>query len=811
MLTQTWTLLRQLAKQRTFAITTIATLALGIGATTAIFSTVNATLLRPLPYAQAEDIYWLRGPYVDGRTSTGRLTGAYVAGVNEGAPSVVRAVALSDQESVFVSPDGDNRQVLINGVTEGFFELFGLPMAQGRSFTPEEHQSGAVVISHALWTTRYGRDPGAVGRTLELTNGTFPIVGVAPAEFDIPVGSDAWFSFSVSPTALAHNYESYLRARPGTDRGVLQDELDAVMAGLIQQYPAAATGRAFMVTPLVTSLIGDLGSILVIVLGGALVLLLVGAVNVATLMLARGAGRTKDVAVRTALGASRGRIAGRFLAEALLLSSAGTVLGLGLAWLGVRVLSAVGGATLPRLDTIPFDTRVLVFAGIMLIVTALLTGLLPAVVLTRTDIQGLLNESGRSNTQTRGSRRVLGGLVVAEVALAIALVAGAGLMVRSYQNVTRTRLGFEPQGRIVFTALLQGTRWSPPPVIITGPDGRPMLDPNQPPSESPATWLQQVSDRLLASGQVEAVGAGRTLPFGAEFDGTPYVAANRETYDPNRKEAARQRIVGHTFFEAMGTRLLAGRGFEPQESAPGVIVNETFARTLFPDQDALSKSFSVGFPEVNFGFSIPIIGVVEDVKYASPTLPAMPEFFVPGVSPRLLVVVKTTLDDPTPLIPMVQDEVAGVDPGVPVTVDALPDIVAAHVIRNRIGLVLMVLFAVMSLALAGIGIYGVLSKLTEERRTELATRAAFGAAPADVRDLIVRQGSTLAAIGAAIGLGLAYVGGRLAASRLFEVPPFDVPMMGLAVTAVLAVTVIAFLLPAFKAARRSPSDGLRAE
>jgi putative ABC transport system permease protein len=806
-----WILLRQLANQRTFAITTIATLAVGIGATTAIFSTVNATLLRPLPYPQADDIYELRGPYVDGRTSTGRLTGAYVAGVNEGAPSVVRAVALSDQEQVLVSPDGDNRQVLLNAVTEGFFELFGLPMANGRSFTPEDHQSGAIVISHALWTTRFGRDPEIVGRTLDLTMGSLPIVGVAPAGFDVPTGTDAWFSFSVPPTALAHNYESFLRARPGTDPSALQDELDAVMAGLIRQYPQAATGRAFVVTPLVTSMIGDLGSILLIVLGGAVALLLVGAVNVATLMLARGAGRTKDVAVRTALGASPWSVARRFFAEALLLAAAGTILGLALAWLGIRALHTVGGAALPRLDAIPFDTRVLVFAGIMLLTTTVLTGLLPAALLTRPDIQGLLNETGRSNTRTRGSRRVLGGLVVAEIALAIALVSGAGLMVRSYVNVTRTRLGFEPEGRLVFTALLNGTRWTPPPVIIQGPDGRPMLDPNQPASESPAMWFEQVSDRLLASGQVEAVGAGRTLPLRAEFDGTPYVAANEASYDPDRKEAARQRIVGHTFFEAMGMRLLAGRGFAPHESGPLAIVNEAFARTLYPGQDPVNKSFSIGFPEVNFDFEIPIIGVVEDAKYASPVLAAVPEFFVPSLGSRMLVVVKTTLDDPTPLIPMVRDEVAAVDPAVPVTVEPLSDIVATRLIRNRIGLVLMVLFAAMSLALAGIGIYGVLSHLTEGRRTELATRAAFGAAPSDVGGLVVREGSTLAAIGAGIGLALAYLGGRLAASRLFEVREFDPPMMGLAVTAVLGVTVIAFLLPAFKAARLSPSEGMRSE
>jgi hypothetical protein len=812
-LTQTWVLLRQLASQRTFAITTIGTLAVGIGATTAIFSTVNATLLRPLPYPQAENVYELRGPYIDGRSSTGRLTAAYIAGVNEGAPSVVNAVALFDQEGVLVMPNGENRQIVIQGVTQGFFDIFGLPMALGRSFTPEEHQSPGVVISHALWSTHFGSDPDVVGRPLELIGpGSLPIVGVAPAEFDVPPGTDAWVGIDVGTTGLAHNFESYLRASPGTDPAALQEELDAVMAGLIERFPQAATGRAFIVTPLITSLIGDLGSILLIVLGGALLLLLVGSVNVATLLLARGAGRSKDVAVRTALGATRGVVVKRFFGEALILATAGTLLGLIFAWLGVRTLSAVGAAALPRLESIPFDGRVLAFAAVTLLGATILRGLLPALLLTRPNIQSLLNETGRSNTGTRGSRRVLGGLVVAEIALAITLVAGAGLMVRSYVNVTRTRLGFEPEGRLVFTALLSGTKWAPPPRIIQGPDGRPMLDPNQPPSESPNTWFQQVSDRLLASEQVESVGAGRTLPLRAEFDGVPYVAANQASYDPNHKLAARQRSVSHTFFDAMGMRVLAGRGFRPEdEGALAAIVNEAFVRAVYPGQDPLNQSFSIGFPDVNFGFQIPIIGVVEDVKYVSPTTGAVPDFYVLGVSPRMLVVVNTTLDDPTPLIPMVRAEVAAVDPTIPVSVEVTSDIVAARLARNRLGLVLMVLFAVMSLTLAGIGIYGVLSNLTGARRTELATRAAFGAAPSDVGSLVVKQGSVLAAAGAVIGLVLAYAAGRLAASRLFEVPEFDPAIMGIAVAAVLGVTVIAFLVPAFGAARMTPSEGLRSD
>ncbi|MGE0161200.1 MAG: ABC transporter permease [Gemmatimonadales bacterium] len=815
MMTKTWILIRQLALHRTFAVTTICTLAVGIGATTAIFSTVNATLLRPLPYPYPEDIYELRAPLIDGRTSSGRVSGAYVAAVREGAPSVSHVVAVVDQENVLTAPDGEAQPVLVQLVTEGFFDLFGLPMAQGRGFVPEDHEFRArgVVLSHRLWTTRFGGDPSVVGEPIGLLEGSFPVVGVAHEEFDVPRGTDVWMSIEIPAGFQQFNHvgESYLRARPGTDLRILQGELDTVVAGLVAQYPEVATGRAFVITPAVASLIGDLGAILLIVLGGALLLLLVGAVNVATLILARGVGRSSEVAIRIALGAGRWSIARSFFAEALLLSVVGTLLGLLLAWLGVHALGGLGVRTLPRLDTIPFDGRVLAFAGATLVATTVLIGLVPAAILTNVDVQRLLSGMGRSNSRTRGSKRVLRGLVVAEIALAITLVSGAGLMVRSYENVTNAPLGFEPEGRLVLTAHLQGTQWAPGPAVIIGPNGERMLDPNPPPSETPTSWFRQVSDRLLASAQIESVGAGRSVPFRADWDGMVYVAASEETYDRNAREAARLRRVSHTFLDAMGTRLLAGRGFAESEDVPVAIVNETFARTLYPGQDALHQTFGGGSPEVSFEYKIPIIGVVEDTRFASPTLPAVPEFFMLGLDTRVLVVVKTTLEDPTPLIPVVRAEVASIDPTVPITVEALPAIVSTQLARSRIGLTLMGLFAVMSLALAGVGIYGVLSNLTKDRRTELATHAALGAAPADVRDLVVREGSVLGALGTIIGIALSYTGGRVASSRLFEVPQFDPPMIVVAVTTVLGVTMIAVVLPALYAGRTSPADGLRAE
>ena len=512
--------IRRLARQPTFTVTAIATLAVGVGATTAIFSTVNATLLRPLAYPQSEDIYTLNTTLVDGRWSSGRVTGAYVAAINESAPSVLRAVAVSNQDDVIVTDEGENRQVLVHLVTEGFFDLFGLPMAEGRSFTPEDHDAPVVaVIAHRIWSEVFGRDPAVVGQTLTLS--TFPatIVGVAPPEFDVPERTDVWIGFRVSPVSVAHSFQGYFRAQAGTDPERLRSELATVMAGLAAEYPQAASGRAFVVSPLVDAIVGDLGPILVVVLAGAVVLLLLGSLNVATLVLGRGAAQVREVAVRVALGAGRWSVVRRFLTESCVLATAGTLAGLFLAYVGVRLLLVFGATQLPRLDQVPFDARVLLFAVATLVVTAVLVGLLPVWRLATPDIRSLLNESGRSIAGARGTQRLLSGLVVVEVALALTLVSGAGWLVRSYANLSETHPGFVAEGRLVFTALLSGSRWTPRPAIIQGPDGRPMLDPDQPPpTRSPQIWLERLTARLQASAQIGAVGSANTLPLRLDRD-----------------------------------------------------------------------------------------------------------------------------------------------------------------------------------------------------------------------------------------------------------------------------------------------------
>lgn len=822
MLTELKITIRQLAMQRTFALSAIATLAVGVGATTAIFSMVNATLLRPLPYPGSENLYTLNTAFADGRWSSGRVAFAYIEYILESAPSVAGVAAFREFEDVILTDQGENRQALVHGVSEGFFDLFGLAMAEGRAFVPEDHADPPVaVISHRLWNEVFRADPATVGRSVRFQTGPVTVVGVAPPDFDVPQGTDVWTSMPPPPATAGHNYQAYLRVHPGTSVELLQSEIAPVLAAVAETSPLTAKGRTFVVRPLVTAIVGDLGPILLVLLGGAAVLLLIGSVNVAMLVLGRGAARTREVAVRAALGGDRWSIVRRFLLESLVLATAGTVAGLGLAWLGVQGLLAYEASQLPRLDRVPFDMRVLLFTGVVLVATTLLTGLFPALRLATPDIRGLLNESGRSRTRARGTHRMLSGLVVAEIAFAIVLVAGAGWLLRSYVNLSRTDPGFDVESRLVFTAFLDGSTWAPRRVVIQGPDGGPMWWPEVGSDRGPLTWLEAVAERLQASGQVTSVGSASVFPLGRDWDSGQYVAVPGEPYDPEHLETARMRLVSPTFFDAMGTRLLAGRPFSAREVSVRdvrvredvlvAIVNEAFVRRYLPQRDPLSTSFAWGFPVVDLDNAVQIVGIVEDVKYGSLREEPEPIFYLPSTGDRQSVVVATTLDDPRSLIPAVRAEVGAVDPSIPITVEAFGDIVAAQMVRHRIGLALMALFAAISLALAAVGIYGVIAHVTGQRAGELATRMALGATPSDVRALVMRQATTLALSGGLVGLGTAYFAGSVAVSRLYQVRATDPTILAAAVAAVIGITFLAFLVPALRAARRQPMDALGAE
>ena len=804
--------LRRLARRPSFALPAIATLAVGIGATTAIFSAVNAALLEPLPYPEADNIYALRTARLDGGWSNGFVSNAELTAIAADAPSVTSVAGMYGEGSdVLATDDGRNRRVTVRVVTAGFFDLAGLPLVVGRATAIEggEDSYGAVVLSHRIWEQVYAGDPDIVGETLRFPAASATIVGVAPPELDLPAGTDLWEIFAPSATADAKSYMGFLRVRPGSTVEVLRDELASVMASRVESGLEEA-GNTFAVTPLVDSIVGDLGPLLWIVLAAAAVLLALGCANVAALMLARGGAQIREVAVRKALGASRYSVSRQMLTEALLLSVFGTVLGLLLASGGLSVLSALGVEALPRLDRVTFDLNVLLVAVVTMVTTAMVVGLLPMTRLARLDVRALLGKGGPSVAGGRGSRLVLSGIVVAEIAMAVVLVASAGWLVRSYANLYETDPGFIPESRLVFQTMLVGSSYMPVERLVHSDNYGTGLVP-QAGGETPQTWLRDLRARLAELDEFRAVGMGSVIPFRSESPAVVYASVPGREYDPGAPDLARVRFATPDFFQAMGMRFLVGRAFTDDDPQTTVVVNEAFARAYLGGASPLGLTFETGTGPAAFTSEYTILGVVADVRYGSLREPDAPAFYFRDYLPTQHVVVSTSLVDPTPLIPAVRAALDAVEPGIPLSIETLTQRRSSEMARHLMGLLLMSLFAIVSLLLAGIGIHGVVGHGTSLRSKEFAVRIAVGARPVSIATSVLRRGGRLWTLGIGIGVALSYLGGRIGSGWLYQVQASDPLILAAAVSAVSVLTLTAFSFAAVRGSQVQPGEVLTSE
>ena len=791
--------LRNLRRTPAFPLAAIATLALGVGATTAIFSTVNAALLRPLPYPAARDLYALRTTLTDGRVTTGFLAPSEVFRLNDPSLSIVRAAGLQPLEATFLANDGTPRRTRVYSVTEGFFDIFGLPMSLG-TVTPDQIVTNGpptVVISHRVWRDYFGSDAAVVGKPIRFAEIGTTVAAVANKDFDTPHNADFWFQVRADPQSVQHSLEGFMRLKPGTNVERARSEMASVMAGLARDFPASATNRAYVVRPLVDQIVGDLGPILIIVLSATALLLLLACVNVTNLLLARGAARAREMAVRVALGAGRGRIVRQLLTESVLLALAGTAVGLLVAYLGVGVLQRIGAATLPRLDTVPFDANVLLFALVTLIVSGVLVGFAPALRLARTDVRALMNESGRTASGGRATARWLNMMTIAQIALAIMLVAGAGWLIRGFSQLRATNPGFVADKRLVFDVALQGPKFNDGAAVVAG-------------------W-NDLFDRLRQLPGVAAVGATSSFPLRGSQENSLLLQLRGETMDPANPKGARQRFATPGLFTAMGVRLLAGRDFTIDDrigSVPVALVNNTFVRRYLAGKDPLTVHFAAGYPNVDPKREVQIIGVVDDVRQKSLSEAAEPAFYTSAFqfgTRRQAVVVATTLNDSASLQGAIRDTMRKFDSNMAVEFEPVPEIVATTLRRQELGMMLMLLFGAAAVALAAVGIYGVIAYGASQRKDEVATRLALGATPLDAFLLVVKQGRTLALIGTAIGLAAAYGAGRLVASRVYEVRASDPAILGMSTAIVVAVALIATVVPAWRVSRIEPSKVLRPE
>ena len=789
--------LRTLRKTPTLTLAAIGTLAIGIAATTAIFSTVNAALLKPLPYPHPEDLYALRTALTDGRVTTGNVAPVEIVRLNDPSLSIVRAAALMANDVTLLQNDGTPVKTRAYGVSEGFFELFGLPMTLGGfvSPAPTGNAPPTIVVSYRIWQDMFGGDPAVIGKSVRFAEVTAAIVGVAPRDFDTPPRANFWFQIPLDPNGVNHSFEGFMRLKPRTTLERARGEMATVMASVGRDFPeSGGLARVYVIRSLVDSIVGELGPILIVVLSATGVLLMLACVNVTNLLLARGAARSREIAVRIALGAGRGRIVRQLLTESILLAAFGAIIGVLSAYALVRVLLTLGASQLPRLDTVSFDGRVLLFAVAALAATGLLVGFAPALRLATTQLNALMNEGGRSGSGGRGTARWLNAMTVAEVALAVTLVTGAGWLVRSFANLRSVDPGFVAQNRLLFDVTAFGPRF--------------------PDNTSVGSAFKELLDRIRVLPGVAAAGMTLNVPLrpGPEnallvhFEGDPDAAQNYNS---------RQRIVSPGFFGAMGVNLLAGRDFSVDDR-PGsplvAIVNRSFARMYLNGRDPLTVRFTAGYPNINPKNVWTVVGVVEDIRQRSLNLTPEPAYYTSssqGTPRRQALVVHATAGDSASLRAALREEGRRFDPQMAVEIERASDLVDVGLSRQRLGMTLMLGFGIAAVALAAVGIAGVIAYGVSQRRKELAVRLAIGATPREVFWLTLRQGRTLAILGAVIGVVTAYMSGRLVSSWLYEVQASDPAILSGAAIVVVVIALLATVVPAYRASRIDSARVLR--
>lgn len=799
--------LRSLRREPVFAAVATLTLAFGVGATTAIFTAVNAVLLSQLPFANADRLFAVRTEMTDGRATDGAVSPAEVAALGGTADIVEQAGGTFDYEASLIDASGNPLRVSTQAVVGHFFEAMGTPIARGRSFIDDDYladQPSAVIISHRAWTAWFNADPNVVGSQITVEGRSIQVVGIAEDGFNFPSGTDVWVCIPVPPTNPAHLVAGVLRVRPGITGEQLEAALATLSASLQLEYPVANDHRVLRSTPLQDAVVGPLGTTLIIVLIAAGLLLFVACVNVTSLLLSRGVVRTREVAVRVALGASRWRIVRQLLIESMTLAGVGTAAGVALAAGFLSILLAAGASELPRLNEVRMDATLLGFAVAVTAVTGLLVGFAPALRLMRTDVKTLVNESGRSGGAGPGTHRVLRGMVVAEIALAVLLTVGAALLVRTFQNLQNTDPGFDADGRIVFELTLP---------VFAYQDYDEIAD-----------WMAVLIDRVSALPGVRDAGTISSAPFGAELDFLTQFWFARDGVPPvEERPRARQRSVSPDLFAATGIQVRAGRPFDRSDrrDAPGVvIVDELFASRYLPEGEAIGRRVVTrqnpnpvaGPLNMQRPAEAEIVGIVESVQFAAPGVPAEPTLYYPleqRTGRRQIFVVRTELDDPSGLIANVRQAVREADPMLAVEYYDMGQLLYLATARERVSMILLTLFGVGALLLAAIGIYGIMAYTVEQRRGEYAVRAALGAEPGSIMRLVLAEGRRLAIAGLVLGLGTSLLAGRYLESQLFGLSATDPVVLAGVVGLVLVLVGLSTLEPARRASKVTAASVLR--
>ena len=803
---------RGLIKSPGFAAASLITLALGIGATSAIFSVVKAVLVTPLPYAEPErrvqiftrwisfDKTWLAtAEVVDFRTMSKTMT-------------AIAAWGTGEQN---LTGDGEPIRVGVGFITANTLDVLGTRPLLGRMFTPAEDRPNGpqlALVGYPLWQARYGGDPGIVGRTMMINDVPVEVIGVMPDGFRLPTDftddaaepTELWRPQQIDEQNLTRNHGLFGAAvlAPGQTAASATDELRAIAHRLTEQgaYPAAMKFTAFAV-PLDDEIRGGLRPAMWLLMGAVGFLLLISCANVANLLLVRGDARLREMAVRTAIGAAPDRLVRQLLTESVVLAVLGATLGLGLAAVGLRVLLALDPTSLPPLAPIRLDTTVVLFTLALGVITTVVFGLAPALRTLRLNLVDSLREGNQQSTVGGARQRLRGLLVVAEVALAVVLVIGAGLMIRSLSELGRIELGFNPERLLTLKLSLPTARYDTPEKVVD--------------------FYRTLVDRVRALPGAQAAGVVRSLPLATTIgDYGLDVEGFEET--PGHNAKGDWQIVSDGAFEAMGTRLARGRWFTAADTTatqPVAVVNETLARTYWKDSNAVvGGRIRIGSMRNPW---VTVVGIVADERHNGVTGIVKEKFYIPhsqwhvvtgGNLVRAAYVVVRTPGDPLALAGTVRNEVRTLDANLPVSnIRPMTEVVSTALATSRLTGFLMSAFAAIALTLAGVGIYGVLSYLVARRTHEIGIRLAMGAERTQIMGLVLTQGMALAGSGIAAGLLAALGLTRVMQSLLYQVRPSDPVTFALVPFTLIVVALAASAVPAIRATRVSPLIALRSE
>ena len=808
--------LRSLLKNPGFTIAAVAALALGIGTNTAIFTVVNTVLLKPLTYPDADRIvqFLLTSPEGNG-------AGASPTKFNNWRQqtSVFQDVAAYDFGGPGFNLTGDHpEQVHGIHVSEAYFRLFGAPVMLGRTFSPEEDSPNSgkvVVISYGLWQRKFGGKPNIVGSALSLGNEPYTIVGVLGQSFVADPEADIWLPFQIDPnsTNQGHFFLAAGRLKPGVTLAQANAQLKLAADQFRRRYPEGAMGakEGFAVEPLRDSIVSDVRSSLLILLGAVSLVLLIACANVANLLLVRASGRKREFAIRVSMGATRGRIVRQLLTESILLAFTGGVLGLILGYLGVRGLLALSPGDIPRIGengaSVGIDWRVLAFTVGVSLLTGILFGLFPAIGASRPDLNSTLKESSnRSGTGFRQSK-VRSLLVISEVSLAIVLLIGAALLIRTFLALRNVDPGFNPHNVLTMEMSLTGDRFQKTIGV--------------------AQLVQNGRERINAIPGVEASASTCCLPLEGGF-GLPFDVVGRPVGKDPHTGGAGWMNTSPGYFDVFRIPILRGRDFKDTDvaGAPGVVlINDSMAKKFWPKENPVGQQIVIG-KGVGPQFEEParqIIGVVGDIRDGGLNRDPRPLMIIPqaqvpdgmtalnaSIGPVVWLV--RTHTDPHQFMTSVPEQLRQASGGFPVArVRSMEEVVIHSTARQDFNMLLLSIFGASALILAAIGIYGLMAYSVQQRTQEMGIRMALGADRGRIRNLVVWQGMRLAIVGAIVGLGAAFALTRFIASFLFGVKPYD-PMVFVTVPVALsAVALFAVWLPATRASKLDPMESLRVE